>query len=314
MRLNFYFEWPFYDVEGEQSLPTSDYTHLITSAKLYKLCKETYPEIDIKAINTYYMNWYGKIEPRPYHCPACKFGHFFLIIENPDNKKYFLVSYWDKFRGIDSGTFWDLENCVEIFTSVGVQANEINFESINLTYTPISGMSLFKQTEVRIEEIYKNPKTTPNGLFFRGGKYGIREYLAENEKRIYIDDHRVSPIAFIDEMALSSINIDINGAAEVSCRTFDALGLQSALIRPKLKVKQHNELIPDYHYAALKCEDLGDWKTVGEAYVERFEDLKKDPELVKFLAENGRKWYEENATINAHVNILKKLLDFNKLK
>jgi len=39
MRLNFYFEWPFYDVEGEQLLPTSNYTHLITSAKLYKLCK-----------------------------------------------------------------------------------------------------------------------------------------------------------------------------------------------------------------------------------------------------------------------------------
>ena len=47
MRLNFYFEWPFYDVEGEQLLPTSNYTHLITSAKLYKLCKEIYPEIEI---------------------------------------------------------------------------------------------------------------------------------------------------------------------------------------------------------------------------------------------------------------------------
>ena len=314
MRLNFYFEWPFYDVEGEQLSPTSDYTHLITSAKLYKLCKETYPEIEIKAVNTYYMDWYGKIGPRPYHCPACKFGHFFLIIENPDTKKYFLVSYWDKFRGIDSGTFWDLENCVEIFTSVGIQSNEINFDPINLTYTPTSGMSLFRQTEARIEEVYKNPKITPDSLFFRGGKYGIRAYLAENEKRIHINDSRVSPTTFIDEMTLSSINIDINGAAEISCRTFDAMGLQSALIRPKLNVKYHNELIPDYHYAALKCDDLGDWKAVGEAYVERFEDLKKDPELVKFLAENGRKWYEENATMNAHVNILKNLLDFNKLK
>ena len=138
--------------------------------------------------------------------------------------------------------------------------------------------------------------------------------MAENEKRIHIEETKIAPELFIDEMALNSINIDINGAAEVSCRTFDALGLQSALIRPKLNVKQHNELIPDYHYAALKCEDLGDWKTVGEAYVERFEDLKKDPELVKFLSENGRKWYEENATMDAHVNILKKLLDFNKLK
>jgi hypothetical protein len=314
MRLNFYFEWPFYDVEGEQLLPTSNYTHLITSAKLYKLCKETYPEIEIKAINTYPLNRYGEIGRNPYCCPACKFGHFFLIIENPDTKKYFLVSYWDKLREVTSGTFWDLENCVEIFSSVGVQANEINFESINIPYTPISGMSLYKQTEARIEEVFQNPKIIPENLFFRGVAYGVRDYLNKNEKRIYIDETKILPEAFIDEIAPYSINIDINGAAEVSCRTFDAMGLQSALIRPKLNVKYHNELIPDYHYAALKCNDLGDWKAVGEAYIERFEDLKKDPELVKFLAENGRKWYEENATMDAHVNILKKLLDFNKLK
>jgi hypothetical protein len=314
MRLNFYFEWPFYDVEGEQLLPTSNYTHLITSAKLYKLCKETHPEIEIKAINTYSLNWHGEVGTNPYHCPACKFTHFFLIIENPDTKKYFLISYWDKLREVNHGTFWDLENCVEIFTSDGVQANEIDFSSILTPYTPTSYMSLYKQTEARIEEVFRNPKITPERLFFRGTKYGIREYLAENEKRIYIDDYKVSPETFIDEIAPYSINIDINGAAEVSCRTFDIMGLQSALIRPKLNVKFHNELIPDYHYAALKCDDLGNWKDVGDAYIERFEDLKKDPELVKFLSENGRKWYEENATMNAHVNILKKLLDFNKLK
>jgi hypothetical protein len=201
-----------------------------------------------------------------------------------------------------------------MFTSVGVQENEINFNPISIPYTPTSVMPLYKQTEARIEEVYQNSKITPEKLFMRGTKYGIRAYLAENEKRIHIDEYKVPPETFIDEIAPYSINIDINGAAEISCRTIDVMGLQSALIRPKLNVKFHNELIPDYHYAALKCDDLGDWKAVGEAYVERFEDLKKDPELVKFLSENGRKWYEENATMNAHVNILKKLLDFNKLK
>jgi len=175
-------------------------------------------------------------------------------------------------------------------------------------------MSLYRQTEAKIEEVFKNPKITPERLSFRGTKYGIRAYLAENEKRIHIDDYKVSPEIFINEIAPYSINIDINGAAEVSCRTFDIMGLQSALIRPKLNVKFHNELIPDYHYASLKCDDLGNWNDIGDAYIERFEDLKKDPELVKFLSENGRKWYEENATMSAHVNILKKLLDFNKLK
>jgi hypothetical protein len=119
---------------------------------------------------------------------------------------------------------------------------------------------------------------------------------------------------FIEEISPYSINIDINGAAEISCRTIDIMGLKSALIRPKLSIKFHNELIPDYHYASLKCNDLGHWKDVADAYVERFEELKKDPDQVEFLATNGRRWYEENGTISAHVGLLNKLIDLNKLK
>ena len=102
------------------------------------------------------------------------------------------------------------------------------------------------------------------------------EELSKLHNIDYFKTKNINSQEFIDIISKNSINIDINGAAEVSCRTFDALGLQSALIRPKLNVKQHNELIPDYHYAALKCEDLGNWKEVADAYIERFEDLKKD--------------------------------------
>jgi hypothetical protein len=92
------------------------------------------------------------------------------------------------------------------------------------------------------------------------------------------------------------------------------MGVKSALIRPKLTIKYHNELIPDYHYASLRCDDLGNWKSVADAYIDRFEELKKHPDEIEFLSNNGRKWYEENATIDAHVNILKKVIDLNKLK
>ena len=278
MRLNFYFEWPFYDVEGEQLIPCSDYSHLIASAKLYKLCKETHPEIEIKAINSYNLNEKGEPGIKS-HGPTNKFSHFYLIIENPDNKKYFVVSYWDKLRGMSEHTFWDMENLVELFAAVGIQDNERDFRPCSyIKYTPISYMSLYKETEDRIEKVYKNPKTTPERLYFKGGCYDFREYMY-GDGRIEMDNIRVPPSEFIDIIAKNSINVDINGAAEISCRTLDILGLQSALIRPKLSIKFHNELIPDYHYAALKCNNLGNWKEVADAYIERFEDLKNNPEL-----------------------------------
>ena len=39
-----------------------------------------------------------------------------------------------------------------------------------------------------------------------------------------------------------------------------------------------------------------------------------NPEEVAFIAANGRKWYEENATMDAHVNVIKKVMNLDKLK
>jgi AraC-like DNA-binding protein len=64
------------------------------------------------------------------------------------------------------------------------------------------------------------------------------------------------------------------------------MGLQTALIRPKLTLKFHNNLIPDFHYAAVDCDDLSDYPKLADAYIDKFEYLKSNPEHVKFLADN----------------------------
>lgn len=312
MRLNFYFEFPYVDIDAETPIYCSSYTHLLSSADFYRYCKKTYTDIDIQAVNSWNLNEKGEPGPRGLYCPSCKYGHFFLIIENPDTKKYFVVSYWDKFRAVNEWHNWDLENCIEKFVAVGIQDNEINFIDSGIEYTPISYMTLHKQAEDRIEEVYNNEKSIPERLYFKGGDYDFRSHMYK-DGRIQMDNDRVSPSYFIDILSKNAINVDINGAAEVSCRTFDAMGLRSALIRPKLTIKYHNELIPDYHYAALKCDDLGDWNAVADAYIDRFEELKRNPDEIEFLSANGRKWYEENATIKSHVNILKQVINLNKL-
>lgn len=313
MRINFYFEFPFTDPDAVNPVYYSETTHLISSGELYRLCKRVHPEIEFNAINSYFLDEQGNQKPKGNHGPACKYSHFYCIIENPDTKKYFVISYWDKLRGMSEGTFWDMENCVEVFAALGIQDNETNFRPSDVVYTPISCMSLHKSIETRIVTLHNLPKVTPTKLTFKGGLYGIREYLSK-DPRFTIENERVTPVQFIEGIAPYTMNIDINGAAEISCRSMDIMGLGSALIRPKLSIKFHNELIPDYHFAALKCDDLGNWKDVADAYVERFEGLKQNPDEVEFLAANGRKWYLENATVDAHVNILKKLINFDKLK
>jgi hypothetical protein len=313
MRLNFYFEFPYPDIESNIFPPHYATTsHLHAAVKLFKVCRESYPNIEFTAIDSSKLNEKGEVGPKCYG-PANKFSHFYIIIENPDNKKYFTIGYWDKMRGMNASTSWDLENMVELFAGYGVQDNEKDFKSAGIKYTPISNMCLHITADQRIQQVWETPKSVPNQLYFKGGDYDFRSHVYK-DGRIKIDNDRVLQHEFIDMLAKDSIIIDINGAAEISPRTFDAFGLGAALIRPKLTIKYHNELIPDYHYACLKVDDLGDWDRVIDAYFERFEDLKKDPELVQFLAANGRKWYEENATVKAHVSLLKQLINFDKLK
>jgi len=309
MRLNFYYEIP---TPGSIAGNTC---HLVAAERFLNLCKNTYPDIEFNYINSWGITYENDI-PTLRSCPGCKFSHFFVIIENPDNKKFFVISYWDSLKDIAlNGTFWDLENCMGIFPSAGTHTDNVSFKPIDLDYTPIAPLTIYKSLEDRAQELYllNIPKTTPDSLFFRGGNYGFREYLSNNDKRFTINHERIDAAMFVEEMAKNTINIDINAVAEISGRTIDAMALGTALIRPKLSIKYHNPLIPDYHYAEVKCDDLSNLSRLADAYVEKFEELKKDKELVKFLSENGRKWYEENATIDAHVNILKKVINLNKL-
>jgi hypothetical protein len=310
MKLNFYFEYPqgVPDPDAEfVSYDNCDISSYIVPCELYRNLKKLHPNIEIVPINTWaYMH-------ELINGPSGKYSSAFVIIENDATKKYIVLSYCDNLTRVSSHNGWDFENCVDFFAFEGVQANDSTYEYSGFKYTPCTFTTYFKSAHNTIERLYQNHKQIPNKLFFRGGKYLFREYLSNNDDRFQINHDRIPANKFIEELSKYSINIDLNSVAEISCRTLDSIGLKSALIRPKLTIQYHNPLIPDYHYAAVKCDDLSDYKVLADAYIERFEDLKKDPELVKFLSENGRKWYEENATIEANIKILIQLINLNKL-
>tara|TARA_R110000772_G_scaffold208721_1_gene319285 strand:- start:2525 stop:3463 length:939 start_codon:yes stop_codon:yes gene_type:complete len=311
MNINIYFEFPYPDIDKVPYQPIGTTTsHLHSAILLYKKLENMYTDFQFNAIDTtqhFYNNEYGL------PTAVAKFSHFYVIIENPDTKKYFCISYWDKLRGIfDNAPDWDLENMAELFACCGTQDNEINYQDYGIKYTPSSNMCLHITAATAIEELRHTTKSWPEKLKFKGGNYDFRSHVYR-DGRISIDNDRIAQHKFIKEYAGDSVMIDINAASEISHRTFDAFGLGAALIRPKLTIRYHNPLIPNYHYAALDCDDLGDWDAHLNAYFETFEELKKNPDRVRDLAHQGRLWYEQNATTEAHANLLSKLLDFTKL-
>jgi len=302
MKINFHYE---------HSGIYTQTSNLLASNKLFYIFKEKYPEIEFEIINLIHSNIVPEIGQ------FCKFTNNVyssacLIIENPENKKYFLISYMDKLECVRG---WDLENCVEIFASVGVQSDDFHYAPCPITYTPISPTHWLHTWEIIDEEYYRKnlPKITPDKPFFMSlVPYNFREYI-HNDPRFDSHATKIPYEEFIKIFGSHSIVIDINGAAELSNRTIDAFALGCALLRPKFTLKFHNDLIPDFHYAAVKCDDLSNYKELADAYIDRFEELKKDKDLVHFLSVNGRKWYEENVTLESHINILNKVINIEKL-
>lgn len=312
MNIKFYFEFPYPNIDKEPYQPIGTTTsHLHSSILLFKKLQSLYPDINFQAVNSNYLNELGELGPKKPE-PSSKYSHFFVIIENSDNKKYFVISYWDKLRGVPENYSWDWENMVELFACCGTQANEINYQDCGIKYTPVSNMCLHITAASAIEELRHIEKTFPEKLKFKGGNYDFRSHVY-TDGRISIDNDRVPQYQFIQEYAKDLVMIDINAASEISHRTFDAFGLGAALIRPKLTIRYHNPLVPNRHYAALDCEDLGNWDAHLNAYFTKFEELKKNPDLVRHLGHQGRLWYEQNATTEAHSSLLSKLIDFRKL-
>jgi len=255
------------------------------------------------------------------------------VIKNMDTKKFVMIPFCDTVFGFDPKV-WDFENFVHLFATHGLTEDIINYnwESIPsslppCSYTPATLTTYYlegyKEIEkIMAEETYKIRKI-PEKLFLRARcMVFLRRYMYEQDDRFdmlgcHDEPDWKGPLPakdFMHEMGQYSIAMDVNSVSEISLKTVDALGLGCALIRPKLFVQFHNKLIPNYHYAAIDCDDLSDYPRACDAYVEKFEELKKDPDLVKFLSDNGRKWYEENCTIESYVRIFtEELIDLKQL-
>jgi hypothetical protein len=249
---------------------------------------------------------------------ACKFGGFYTIIENDVTKKYILISFWDRLEDVvyhRDGTDWDYENCVQLLTSTGVHSKFWKF-----TYTPFTFIPTTVYIENKIEDLYNAniPKVIHDKLKFNGKLYDFRRYMA-SDNRFNVTEDYYTPDEYFEDLTTHRIALGLPGAAETCNRDVEILGLGNVLLRKKITAKYHNELIPDYHYAAVEYEDIQNepsdiyWKTLADRYLEKFEQIKNDDEYLNFLAKNGRDWYAENAKIDSAIKLAAKIIDFNKL-
>lgn len=289
--------------------------------KYSQYCVENLKDIDVQIKNSVQLRE-GRDGSRG------KYGAFYMMVFNRDTKKYILISYWDQLTDVlraDEGSF-DLENCVEIITSSGTNKGDICYTPIDFDYTPFSYIVGNNASGTEIERVYNLgvEKTHNDRLKFRGYLYGVRDFL-HNDNRFDIIDSASQyklGVDYMKELASSTINLSLNGAAEICYRDMEILGLGTALFRFELSTKFHNPLIPNHHYISVPYRDIkykygytdDYYKKLSDRLFDRFEQVKHQHDFIKFVADNGRRWYLENATVDANVKLLTQLVDFTKLK
>lgn len=227
-----------------------------------------------------------------------------MTIKNVENNKYFIVSYWD--RAIEltwEGNGWDVKNMVELITSSGVYDD--------ILFTPLSYVchSYEFQKNAQKNKIDFDKKNNDK-LLFRGYLYGNRNEM-RNYKPEYFTDIKKPKIEYLNELNNYKICLSLDGAGEICNRDIEILSVGSVLLRPKLNQKFHNELIPNYHYVSV--DKIGDPVKQFDLILERYNEIKNDYEFLSFIANNGNNWFTKNGTIESNVEILKKIINIDKL-
>ena len=224
-----------------------------------------------------------------------------MTIKNNVNNKYFVVSYWDYNEDVYNQTYgWDVDNMVELFTSSGVTSN--------FKFTPFSYMAYSTEYEQYSKNRVPYDEKPNNELTFRGYLHGMRNILnALND--IPMQNVRISTFEYFTELTNNKICLSLNGATEICNRDLEIMAAGSVLLRPLLKQKFHNELVPNVHYIPFDNSDnpIEQMRIIKDKYNE----IKNDDNLLRKISTNGHEWYLKNGTVQANVDILKSILNIN---
>lgn len=275
--------------------PHTSWNPLIVYKNFYDWFKTYYNKHNIIYQNTEYSLR---------HNPSGVGSPHIMTIRNLDNKKYIIVSYWD--RAIEltwSGNGWDVDNRVDLVTSSGVH--------FPMDVTPFSYTCYSYEFEKMAQEKRKPWKEkTENKLLFRGYLYGDRKIMSEYRPELFTEIKK-SQISYFDELNNSKISLSLDGAGEICNRDMEILCSGSVLIRPKLNQVFHNELIPNFHY--ISVEKTSNPVEQLNLIIRKHEEIMDNSELLNTISNNGLEWFNNNGTMLSNVELLKKIINIDVL-
>lgn len=164
-------------------------------------------------------------------------------------------------------------------------------------------------------EIYRKKRLelgeTIDKMYFRGETRAQFRPILNNMSSDYLVNPMMTnkPTIYFDDVIKYSVGLSIGGAAELCYRDIEYMAMGIPFIRFRYQTIIDPPLIPNYHYISIPFDedfpvhnDLKRDRLGGEVQankiVERFKQVINDKELLNFVANNARKYYEDNLTLD----------------
>lgn len=302
--------------------------HLIYK-KLLKVLPDSYPNFEFE-IHCNSEKW-GEDYEKWLNGQRHRWGFSTFTILNPKNNKYILIDYNDDLTWVvkDKEDFGG--TCVNLLSSSGHLKPFSHWEKINIDVpvTPISYPHVYGEIETLINMNFgRYERTIPKRLFLCMRYFSLFRRYMFNDPRfltIHRDTYQPTEEWYTRYLCSNFIAFDCVSANEFPCRSIDILASGAALIRTKLLTEFDEPLEPDYHYISVEWPDWKpneyDLKSVQKFYaesrdriIEKFEEVGKDVDYLKWIGENGRNWYLRNGSVESNTNIILKNINLKLLE
>lgn len=290
--------------------------------------REVDPNISYEIVFHEFCQWYKEIHPEheisafpwyngPFDGRLCIEDRV-LVIRNAENGKYILISYWDRLFDFFLKYWKDLGQMVQIISSSGLWHFERDdYKEIykDTTHIPFSYLPHKRSDQLLLEKL-RIPFSEKKDCkpFFRGSSYDTRENLMNIDPETVTDKFIVHH-DYCQELSKSKICLSLDGAGIICHRDMEILSLGSVLFRPDATpdstIITHEQLLPDVHYVAFQKSD--DPKEQLEIIKRKYEEIKNNGDFLSSIAHNGLEWYKRNGTIEANIQLLKKLVNTDVL-
>jgi hypothetical protein len=153
-------------------------------------------------------------------------------------------------------------------------------------------------------------------IYFRGTSLEDRKIIHYIDKNIITNFNPIVPDQYFNEMINHKVALSVDGRGEFCYRDIECLAIGIPMLRFEYASKFYNELVPNYHYISIpRPSDMGLYRLGNERHAKilenRYGEVINDKEFLKFIAKNGRKYYEENCEMNQVIKNTFKLLNLD---